>query len=274
MGVPVHLSHLPATAEHRRGLPSVHWGWLAAVAGAHAAGLFALAGIDGAVPAAPLPAQAPAVMVEFITPAAPPPAAQRETARAAPPAVATPAPPPSSEPRPAPRPVERTQRERAPTPPARPPAAASEPAAAAPAASPPVAPPPPAAAADGPAAPEPRAADAPKLALAAPSPQTDAPGDPLATIAARADPAYLNNPPPAYPHLSRRRGEEGQVILRVHVLRTGRADAVEVAESSSHARLDEAAREAVRGWRFVPARQGEAAVDSWLRVPIVFRLEE
>jgi protein TonB len=277
MGVPVHLSPLPATAEHRRGLPSVHWGWLAAVAGAHAAGLFALAGIGGTVPAAPLPAQAPAVMVEFITPAAPPAAAppaaaQRETAPAAPPAVTTPAPPPSSEPPPAPRPVERTPRERAPTPPARPPA--RPPAAATEPASPPVAPPPPAAAAEGPAAPQPRTADAPKLALAAPSPQTDAPGDPLATIAARADPAYLNNPRPTYPRLSRRRGEEGQVILRVHVLQNGRTDIVEIAESSSHPRLDEAAREAVLGWRFVPARRGESPVDSWLRVPIVFRLEE
>jgi protein TonB len=162
-----------------------------------------------------------------------------------------------------------------PTPPtpARPQAAPTEPAPPAPAASPPVAPPPPAAAAEGPAAPEPPAADAP-LARAAPSPLSEAHGDPLATIAARADPAYLNNPPPAYPRLSRRRGEEGEVILRVRVLQNGRADVVEIAESSSHPRLDEAAREAVRGWRFVPARRGESPVDSWLRVPIVFRLEE
>ncbi|NMG55823.1 energy transducer TonB [Aromatoleum aromaticum] len=88
------------------------------------------------------------------------------------------------------------------------------------------------------------------------------------------DAAYLHNPAPTYPRSSRRRGDEGKVILRVHVLGDGSADAVEVAESSGHSRLDDAAREAVRNWRFVPAQRGEAPVDSWLRVPIVFRLDD
>ena len=35
-----------------------------------------------------------------------------------------------------------------------------------------------------------------------------------------------------------------------------------------------AAAEAVRRWHFVPATQHGAPVDSWLRVPIVFRLED
>lgn len=63
-------------------------------------------------------------------------------------------------------------------------------------------------------------------------------------------------------------------MLKVLVLSNGRPDVVEIAESSGHPRLDEAARKAVRNWRFVPARRGEEAVDSWLRVPIVFHLEE
>jgi outer membrane biosynthesis protein TonB len=29
--------------------------------------------------------------------------------------------------------------------------------------------------------------------------------------------AYLNNPPPAYPRIARRNGEQGTVMLRVHV---------------------------------------------------------
>lgn len=60
----------------------------------------------------------------------------------------------------------------------------------------------------------------------------------------------------------------------MHVLGDGSADTVEVAESSGHPRLDDAAREAVRNWRFAPAQRGEAPVDSWLRVPIVFRLDD
>ena len=38
-------------------------------------------------------------------------------------------------------------------------------------------------------------------------------------------------------------------------------------------RLDQAALDAVRQWRFVPARQGEQAVAAWVLVPIQFALE-
>lgn len=95
----------------------------------------------------------------------------------------------------------------------------------------------------------------------------------LALTPASFDAAYLNNPPPQYPRASRRRGEEGRVVLRVRVLSNGSADAVKIAESSGYPRLDDAARDTVRAWRFVPAGQGEVKVESWLKVPIVFRLE-
>lgn len=84
---------------------------------------------------------------------------------------------------------------------------------------------------------------------------------------------YLRNPPPAYPALSRRVGEEGRVLLRVLVSAEGAAQEVEVRTSSGHARLDQAAREAVQRWKFVPARRGERAVAAWVLVPISFRLE-
>lgn len=84
---------------------------------------------------------------------------------------------------------------------------------------------------------------------------------------------YLDNPPPAYPRLSRRLREEGEVELRVRVSPAGQAVAVELARSSGSGRLDEAALQAVRNWRFEPARRGEQPVEAWVRVPIVFRLE-
>ena len=34
-----------------------------------------------------------------------------------------------------------------------------------------------------------------------------------------------------------------------------------------------AAREAVARWRFVPARRGDIAIESWVLVPIVFKLQ-
>lgn len=87
------------------------------------------------------------------------------------------------------------------------------------------------------------------------------------------DADYLRNPAPAYPALSRRIGEEGRVVLRVRVGATGAAEDVQVHGSSGHARLDNAARESVQRWRFVPARRGEDPVAAWVLVPISFKLE-
>lgn len=87
------------------------------------------------------------------------------------------------------------------------------------------------------------------------------------------DADYLDNPPPAFPSLSRRMGEQGRVILRVLVSPGGGAAEVQVRTSSGHDRLDQAAREAVRRWKFVPARRGGEAVAAWVLIPISFRLE-
>jgi protein TonB len=84
---------------------------------------------------------------------------------------------------------------------------------------------------------------------------------------------YLENPPPSYPALSRRLGEEGRVVLRVLVSPAGRADEIQVRTSSGHERLDDAARETVRRWRFVPAQRGDTPVAAWVLIPISFRLE-
>jgi protein TonB len=98
-------------------------------------------------------------------------------------------------------------------------------------------------------------------------PATPAPGrsidQPAATLVpARHDAGYLRNPAPAYPAMSRRLREDGAVR------------AVEIERGSGHVRLDEAARGAVAGWRFIPARRGDAAVASRVLVPIVFRLDD
>ena len=84
---------------------------------------------------------------------------------------------------------------------------------------------------------------------------------------------YLDNPSPTYPTLSRRNGEQGRVVLRVLVNPAGRADQVEIRTSSGHPRLDNAARDTVLGWRFVPAKRGEAPIAAWVLIPISFRLE-
>ena len=96
---------------------------------------------------------------------------------------------------------------------------------------------------------------------------------PVAITAARFDADYLDNPKPIYPLVSRRLGEQGKVLLRVHVSAAGLAEKVEVKTGSGYARLDQAAGDAVSRWRFVPARRGEQAIAAWVQVPITFQLE-
>jgi len=84
--------------------------------------------------------------------------------------------------------------------------------------------------------------------------------------------AYLNNPPPSYPAAARKLGIEGTVMLKVLVSREGKALEIEVVQSAGEI-LDKSAAEAVKNWRFVPARRGDSAVDEWVQVPLAFRLK-
>lgn len=77
---------------------------------------------------------------------------------------------------------------------------------------------------------------------------------------------------PAYPAAPRRLGIQGTTMLRVQVLADGRIGDVLVEESAGHPELDAAATDAVRRWRFDPARRGMEAVAMWVRLPVEFRL--
>lgn len=124
--------------------------------------------------------------------------------------------------------------------------------------------------AEQPAMPAPVAAPEPSApALPAP-PAPSAP--PTSVTPPRFNAAYLNNPAPVYPPLLRRAGEEGKVVLRVFVTAEGNAGEVQVLRPSSSPLFDEAALNAVRKWRFVPARRGDAPVAEWVQVPINFKL--
>ncbi len=83
--------------------------------------------------------------------------------------------------------------------------------------------------------------------------------------------AYGGNPKPVYPPLARERGLEGRVVLRAEVGADGSALSVTVAQSSGHAILDRAARDAVQRWRFTPARVDGVPVAGAIDVPVVFR---
>ncbi|RKE37889.1 protein TonB [Paraburkholderia sp. BL23I1N1] len=110
----------------------------------------------------------------------------------------------------------------------------------------------------------------PRNASAATSPDAQPTSEPLTEPSFGA--AYLRNPAPAYPGVAQQRGWQGTVMLKVHVLASGRPDHVGLASSSGHESLDEAALEAVTNWRFAPARRGALPVDGWVQVPIEFKL--
>lgn len=79
---------------------------------------------------------------------------------------------------------------------------------------------------------------------------------------------------PAYPPSSRRLGEQGTVTLKVLVDEKGRPKDVVVGQSSGFPRLDQAAMEAVRRWRFVAATDGATPISTWTQVAITFRLTD
>ena len=110
----------------------------------------------------------------------------------------------------------------------------------------------------------------PAAPVAAPAPP--APPAPAPVTPASANAAYLKNPAPEYPSLAQRRGWEGTVLLRVHVLASGKPGEIQIQKSSGRQQLDDAALAAVKRWSFVPAKQGDVAQDGWVSVPIDFKI--
>ncbi len=130
------------------------------------------------------------------------------------------------------------------------------------------------------AATQPRPAETAPVAddtIAETTPATEAAGEAAASdeplVEARSDVATLHNPKPPYPLAARRRGIEGRVLLTAHVRADGGCAEVRLKQSSGSSLLDNAALSTVRLWRFVPARRGDTALDSWVDVPVSFRLE-
>ena len=86
-------------------------------------------------------------------------------------------------------------------------------------------------------------------------------------------PLYKVNPPPRYPAAARRRGQQGTVVLSVHVDEHGRVSNLWLFESSGHISLDTAALQAVKDWIFEPGMQGGSTVAMWVNVPVRFELK-
>ncbi len=79
---------------------------------------------------------------------------------------------------------------------------------------------------------------------------------------------------PRYPESARRRGIEGTVLLKMRITAQGRVEDVQVVRSAGYPEMDESAIEAVRRWRFEPARRnGEPVAEDAVLLPVVFQLQ-
>jgi len=107
---------------------------------------------------------------------------------------------------------------------------------------------------------------------------------PEQTVAAPAEPAAPQEiahpirpradgcPPPRYPPLARRLGQEGVVRLSLQIDAAGEVTDVTVRASSGHRLLDRAAIRAARSWRYHPARSGKRTMAGTIDQAVEFRL--
>jgi TonB family protein len=85
-------------------------------------------------------------------------------------------------------------------------------------------------------------------------------------------PLYKENAPPVYPAIARVRGYEGVVLVSAEVLPDGHVGDMKIRKSSGYAILDQSAIEAVRPWKFEPAKKSGSPFTVWVDLPIKFIL--
>jgi protein TonB len=85
--------------------------------------------------------------------------------------------------------------------------------------------------------------------------------------------SYLNNPHPIYPKKSRRLNEQGKVVLAVEVDLNGTVSQIKISLTSGYPRLDRAAIETIRSWRFIVGKKSGVPQKIWVNIPINFVLE-
>lgn len=97
---------------------------------------------------------------------------------------------------------------------------------------------------------------------------------PTMTALSLEKPRYALTPSPIYPRAARNRGQEGVVLLSVEVLADGRTGQILIKKSSGYALLDRSALEAIRSWRFEPAKRKHIPLAMTVDIPIRFSLQD
>ena len=76
-----------------------------------------------------------------------------------------------------------------------------------------------------------------------------------------------------WPEEARKLGEEGTVVVKVHVSSTGCTTNAALSGSSGFSDLDEAVMKFYENLLFLPAQQNGSAVEAVVNVPIAFKLQ-
>lgn len=189
------------------------------------------------------------ILVEFVTPASPPPAPRAtpqpktptKTVATKQPTPPVPAPTPTVAPQPAPTPLAIAPSANTPAPSAATPAAT--------------------------AATQSNATGSSNAPAAPPAP----PAPPKVELPS-SDADYLNNTKPAYPAISKRLGEQGRVVVRVFIDADGQPSQASVKQSSGFDRLDQASVETALKWRYAPGKRAGVAQGMWFDVPLNWQL--
>lgn len=116
----------------------------------------------------------------------------------------------------------------------------------------------------------------PYIENAAPTMTNENEGKTPKFVAYEEAPVLLKLIQPEYPPFAKKSGIQGQVIVEVEVLASGNVGAIEIRKSlmSGPGGLDEAARKAVKQWKYQPAKSGGKAVSVWVTFPVDFSLEK
>jgi protein TonB len=101
----------------------------------------------------------------------------------------------------------------------------------------------------------------------------DPPRPPVLTKA-KLDPRFADTFKPDYPPALRREGLEGSATVRVTIDERGRVIAVELVKATDPRFFEETKEQALRHWRFQPARRDGVATTSEQTMTVHFRLEE
>ncbi|MGP0592550.1 energy transducer TonB [Nitrospira sp. T9] len=95
---------------------------------------------------------------------------------------------------------------------------------------------------------------------------------PMAAGSSTSKPKIVASAKPLYPRVARESGWEGTVIVRTLITADGAPSQVEIRKSCGHEALDLAAQEAIKNWKFLPAKDGNIPIAKWVDIPIKFDL--